>query len=333
MILHPGILALLIGSGASLLLLCYGAAIGGVIYRRWNFSSSSSYQLGLERKTYLVSTLVKFALGFQIGSAILYVYTMDDIHPLFIGAMCATGSLNANLIGWYGLYSKILLLFLSGFWLALNHLDLSVETYPLVRIKYLLLLLLVPFIFIDAGLQLSYFLGLNPDIITSCCGSLFGGGSDQAISTVTSLPVRPTMVVYSCIVISYVIVYCLNIKLSTFRVRYIFSVVTILLFVSSLAALISFVSIYIYELPTHHCPFDILQREYYFVGYPLYVTLFTGGFFGMLPGLFQTLKRSSDLVQIVNKYERQWIHFSMIFFTCFVLLVIYTVYTSNLNYV
>lgn len=332
MILHPGILAMLIGSGMSLLLLCYAAATGGVIYFRWDFSSSSAYQLGLERKTYLIATLVKYALGFQIGSALLYVYTMDDIHPLFVGAMCATGSLNANLIGWYGLYSKIILLFLSGFWLVLNHIDLSVETYPHVRIKYLLLIILVPFIFVDAGLQLSYFLGLDPDIITSCCGSLFSVDSAQSISTVTGFPVRAAMIISFGTFLSYVTVYCLNMTMQSILLRYLFSGTSFILFICSIGAIISFVSIYIYELPTHHCPFDILQREYYFVGYPLYVTLFTGAFFGMLPGLFQQLKTSNDVSPVVSRYEKQWMHTSMIFFSCFALLVTYAVYTSNLDY-
>jgi len=41
-------------------------------------------------------------------------------------------------------------------------------------------------------------------------------------------------------------------------------------------AILSFISVYFYELPTHHCPFCILQKEYGYVGYPLYLTLFGG---------------------------------------------------------
>ena len=38
----------------------------------------------------------------------------------------------------------------------------------------------------------------------------------------------------------------------------------------SIGSIFSFISLYIYELPTHACPFCLLQREYHFVGYPLY---------------------------------------------------------------
>ena len=44
--------------------------------------------------------------------------------------------------------------------------------------------------------------------------------------------------------------------------------------VLSLAAIVSFVSLYIYEDPRHHCPFCILKAEYSYQGYALYVPLF-----------------------------------------------------------
>ena len=56
-----------------------------------------------------------------------------------------------------------------------------------------------------------------------------------------------------------------------------FAVAGTLAFPVSVAALISFISLYFYELPTHHCPFCILQREYHYVGYLIYVTLLGGG--------------------------------------------------------
>jgi len=56
---------------------------------------------------------------------------------------------------------------------------------------------------------------------------------------------------------------------------------SIVLFGVSLAAIVSFISLYIYELPSHHCPFDIFQKHYHFIGYPIYISLFYGVFFGI----------------------------------------------------
>jgi hypothetical protein len=332
MILHPGILALLTGSAFTLLLTGYAAVHGYLIYRRWNYTSSSASQLLLERKTHLISTLLKYALGFQVCSAILFIYTMDDIHPLFIGAMCATGSLNANVVGWYGLYCKLLVLFLSGFWLVLNHIDQSVETYPLVRVKYLLLLLLVPFLVIDAALQLSYFMGLEPDIITSCCGSLFGTGTSHPVSSLSGLPARPAIFSFFAGYIFLAGIFFVNTRCHSRTCRTIFSCAAFIFFILSLGSIISFISVYIYELPTHHCPFDILQKEYYFVGYIMYFAIFTGGFFGMLPGLLQGLKSSKELLEAVRGAENKWMLTSIISYSFFFLLTVYVILSSNLSY-
>src|SRR5512145_1672352 len=140
MILHPGILALLCGSILALLMLVYAGGLGVKILRRWDFRSSSEEQLVLERKTYLVSTIVSYALGFEIFSILLFVFTVDEIHTLFVGAMCATGSLNANPLGWYALYAKIAVFFAAALWLALNYLDGRAEDFPLVKRKFALLL-------------------------------------------------------------------------------------------------------------------------------------------------------------------------------------------------
>lgn len=331
MILHPGILALCIGSALTLLMLLVAAAAGATIVVHWDYNSSSAQQLQLERRTYLVSTLVNYGLGFQLASLLLFIYTMDDVHRLFVGAMCATGSLNANPVGWYALFSKLAVFFLSGFWIALNYLDQQAEDYPLVRLKYSLLFILLPFIGLDVYLQSSYFLGLEPDIITSCCGSLFGSDGKSAISTVSELPVLPSMIAFYSATLLLIFLFGWNRGNGSPWARSLYSLITAGFFVLAIVSIISFVSIYIYELPTHHCPFDILQRGYTFIGYPLYLTLFIGTYFGMLPGLFQPLKKIHSLEAVILNIEQNWLMWSMVNLTLFVILVTYGIYRSNLT--
>ncbi len=144
MILHAGILALIIATAIVLAMLLYASWIGVRILRRWDAGSSSEEQLLLERSTFLVSSIASTTLGFQAASLLLFLYTIDDIHGLFVGAMCATGSLNAAPWGWAALGVKIVLLFLSLIWIVLHRLDQSAGDFPLVRIKYVGLLLLAP---------------------------------------------------------------------------------------------------------------------------------------------------------------------------------------------
>ncbi len=111
-------------------LMVTGSVVGLRILRTWDPSSSSENQLALERRTYLVSALVGVALWIEIGSALLFVHTVEDLHELFVGAMCATGSLNANPIGWWVLATKAAMVLLFPVWLALNGLDQRAGDYP-----------------------------------------------------------------------------------------------------------------------------------------------------------------------------------------------------------
>ena len=307
MILHPGVLALLCGSGIVLLMILYAAALGLKILLRWDFSSSSEEQLDLERRISLVSTLVSYALGFEILSLFLFIFTVDEIHSLFTGAMCATGTLNAAPLGWYALLLKILIFFAAACWLALNFLDGRAEDYPLVRRKFAWLLLLAPLVGMEFWLQAAFFLNLQPEVITSCCGSLFSAGGGGLAAELTALPVKPLMAAFYAVALLCLAAAwgCLRWNAAAFR--WTFSTLAALFFPLSLAAVISFISLYIYALPTHHCPFDLLQQHYGYVGYPLYLGLFGGTLFGLLPGMAQPLKKIPSLQGEILRLEKRWI--------------------------
>jgi len=320
-LLNPGILALLLGCSLAFAMLLYAAWLGLRILSRWDPQSSSEAQLQLERRTYLVSTLTNYAFSFEILSGLLFIFTLEDIHSLFIGAMCATGTLNANQIGWLVLLIKIVLFFTAAIWVHFNRLDQRTEDTPLVRPKYLGLLLLTPLVGLDLLLQYSYFTGLQPEIITSCCGSLFTLGSDSVASELAGLPVEPTMLTFflAAGIFLILLVLCLSSKLALFR--YLLFVASLGLFFVSLAAIVSFISLYIYQMPTHHCPFDMLQANYGFIGYPLYGGLFIGCLYGLLPGLAQLLPKTLSLHIEIEKTERRWLLRAFFAIVIFLLIV------------
>jgi len=311
MILHPGILALLTGSVLALLMVGYASGLGLKILARWDFYSSSAEQLKLERQTYLISTVVNYALGFEIISGLLFIYTLEDIHRLFVGAMCATGSLNANPIGWYLLLVKIVIFFVAAIWVALNHLDQRSENFPLVRLKYKTLLLIGPLLFLSLILQLSYFLGLQPEIITSCCGSLFSLGSDSVASELSGLAPVPTMVMFYVLSVLVLVVQVAALFWRHKLLRYMGLLLNVGLFLFSLVSILSFISLYIYEMPTHHCPFDMIQGNYHYIGYPLYISLFSASVFGMLPGIMQPFSTVVSLQALLKKSEKRWLLLSL----------------------
>jgi len=278
LILNPAIIALIIGSLLTSFISFYSSMIGVRILKHWNLKSGSELQLTLERKTYLVSTVLAYVMGFQVILLFLFVYTADRIHPLFIGAMCAAGSLNANGFGYPALVVKILSVFLCGIWLILNYTDHRGFDYPLIRVKYTFLFLVTAVLLADSALQLSYFLNLRPDIITSCCGALFSEDAPTITGSLTSIHPPAAMIVFFLMVV--VAVRTGLHFLFTGDGWKLFSYLSSLLFVVGIASLISFISVYYYELPTHHCPFCVIHKEYGYIGYPLYFSLLGFGITG-----------------------------------------------------
>lgn len=282
MILHPNILALTVSSLLICLMVLYSSYYGIRILRSWDMRSGSEVQLALERRTYLISTIISYFLVFQLASLFLFISTADSICDLFVGAMCAVGTLTVNPFGYPTLLLKLFTFLLAGCWLLLNHLDMHGYDYPLIRAKYTLLLLLTPFILAEGVSQAIFFSGLTPDIITSCCGSLFSSASRGIASEVANAPPLPMLAAFYLSAI--VITACGLRLLLKGSGGSLFAAMTLLHFLISLAAVVSVISLYIYRMPSHHCPFCILQREYYFVGYPIYLSMLTAAISGFGAG-------------------------------------------------
>jgi hypothetical protein len=254
MILHPGILALILVSFLTSGMILYSAFFGIRIIRQWDIGSGSEGQLALERRTYLISTILTYGFVFQIGSLFLYIYTADNLHNLFVGAMCAAGSLNVDPYGYPAFILKILNFILAGLWLIINYTDNRAYDYPLIRKKYALLLILAPLIVTEAIVQLLYFTQMKADVITSCCGSLFSSDKSGGVgSDIAAVPVKGAMAAFYLglgLIFFSGVVYWLKGKLGL-----LFSLASGLFFVIACVSFISFISLYFYELPTHHCPF------------------------------------------------------------------------------
>lgn len=331
MILHPGILALLLGSLMVLVLVLVAARVALQILAGWNPASADERQLRLERRTSLVSVLVNYALAFSILSLPLFLYTLDSLHPLFVGAMCATGSLNANPIGWTALFVKLLLALLAALWVVINHYDLQAEDFPLVRFKSLALLLLLPLVAADLYLQLRYFLGLNPEIITSCCGSLFSSNAGGVAAEVSGLPPRPMMIALYGGAAIYAALILGSLGRPWPFLRWLLALTAALFLLTGLAGAVSFISLYVYEIPTHHCPFDMLQASSNFIGYPLFLFLFGACFCGLVPAVLQSMRRKPSLGAVTARAERRWLGAALIFLGLFLLVSTWAVLASRLS--
>jgi hypothetical protein len=327
MIFHPAIIALLLSSAFICFMILYSASIGIQILRRWDLNSGSELQLSLERKTYLVSSMLSYAFGFQLISLFLFVYTADRICPFFVGAMCAAGSLYANGFGYPVLLLKVLNFLLAGFWLLMNFADNRAPDYPLVRKRYGLLLVLAVLIPAEAALQANYFARLSPNIITSCCGSLFSGDATGNAADIAALPAAVMMIVFFSVM-------ALTLVAGVFyylkgKGGYLFSALSASSFVVSILSILSFISPYIYELPSHHCPFCLLQKEYGYIGYPLYLSLFSAAILGTGVGVLMPFVKIDSLAQTIPSIQKRIALGAVVLFAVFAMIVIWKMISTD----
>ncbi len=303
-------IALLICAMATLFLVGLASATALKILIYWDPDSDSERQIDLEGRTWLAAALVESGLAVQLVSLFLLVLAATDFSEMIAGAMCATGSLLANEYGAKSLYIKIAGLFLYGFWIVVHRLDLCSEYSPLIRFKFIYLLILLPYLFFDSYFLFAYLYNLEPDIITSCCGVIF---SDKAIQTNFLMINVSSEAVAGLFYLAAVVVAVMS-WIFTGRVagasslpvvgHLLYGMLVVVFFLISLVTLTICFSSYIYAMPYHNCPFDILHGEYGYIGFPIYFTLFSASFLGITSAGAAIFRHKPGLASPLAKYQR-----------------------------
>ncbi|MDD3528674.1 MAG: hypothetical protein PHS77_02250 [Gallionellaceae bacterium] len=328
MLFQPAIIALLLASGTGLALLAAAAPFAWELIRRWDIASGSERQLRLERRTYLMSTLLTLVFASQLLALLLFVFNADRMAVMFVGAMCAVGALNVDPFGFPALASQIAVFFLAAIWLVINHVDSRASDYPLVRVKYALLLAILPVVALTFTLQLEYFLNLRADVITSCCGSLFSSEARSLGGDAAALPARPAMVLFYGTLAAAVATALVHVRSG--RAAWLVAGSAAAAFVAALAGIVSFVSLYVYEHPHHHCPFCILKPDYDYQGYWLYLPLFTAAAAGLAVGALRPFAGIPSLAGILPAISRRLAWFAAGGFTACAAVATFMVLRSRL---
>jgi hypothetical protein len=174
---------------------------------------------------------------------------------------------------------------------------------------------------LEALFQIKYFMGLKADVITSCCGTLFSEETKSIAGDLAGLPFQGTRIVFY---LAIILALRVGIHvLATGRGAAIFGLLSGATTLVSIAAVVTFISLYYYELPTHHCPFCLLQKDYHYIGYPLYLSLFIGAIAGMGTGILDRLKGPGSLSKVIPALQRRLCIFSMAGFLTFALIASY----------
>ena len=298
------------------------------VLRSWNIEADTARQIRLEDETWLSALLMEYGMALQLISLFILILAADSYSETLIGAMCATGAFLANGYGIPLLLVKLLGVFLYGFWIVLHRLDICCEDLPLTKVKFSYALFLAPLLVVDLVLLVLYLTQLQPDIITSCCGVVFGSADGDGKNLIGPVPLRLVMVVFYGLAGLLAGFAFLLVKktdraagLTDKIIGLLFSLLWLFFFLLSLVVITAVISSYIYQMPFHRCPFDILKKEYNFIGYALYLPLFGASFLGMSTGLASLFATHSSLQRPVHVLQQVALRLTLFLLPLFLLVV------------
>ncbi len=329
MVMNPVVLALLGSSVVVLAVTAVAAASGLSVLIGWDPADSGARQLARERLTFLVQATVRVVLACQLLSLFLFIATTQRLHSLFTGAMCAAGTLNAHPLGYPTLLVKLAAFVLCGVWLVVNRASPAATSTGVVRFKQLFLLGVFAVLLTENILQFGYFSGLDPEIITSCCATIFGDGSNGIGSGLAALAVRESRFAFAGVLA--LTLGAGGYSLARDRSPALFAGLSLVLGLVSIAAVVTWIAPGFYQLPTHHCPFCLLALDYGSVGYLMYGLLFVAVVAGGCAGLIRCLRSVDHLGSITPTAERRLCTASVAGFLLFSLIAVWPIVASDLR--
>jgi hypothetical protein len=266
-----------------LLFVAFISTVG--LLKKWNFDVFTTEQFTLENRSYLVMTIIFFVMLLKVVLLPYFVYTIDNLSDLIPGAMCGAGVIKANEYGNPLLSLKIIILFLSALWLSINTIDLKAKNYPYLKIKSWFFILIFFLLSAEFVLDVLYFTNIETTNPVSCCSVIFGQtGGANGLPFGLDIPK---------LLILFYLLFALVLLTTLSQMAFLSIVASLLFGVIAYYSVVYFFGTYIYELPTHLCPFCMLQDHYYYVGYFLWGLLLLGLFLVIDTAIMQSFFKQS----------------------------------------
>lgn len=304
MILTPEVLAIFILNALFAFFAIIAFVLSVKIYFKWNLNSVSKEQYTLEKQSYLGATIIKYIFIIKVPLFLFFVFTLDKISNVLTGAMCGAGVVDATGYGIPLFILKILNLYIFAYWIVLHNEDMKHENQPYTKQKFGFFILAFFLFITELIVEGLMFSSIEIDKMVSCCGTLYSSSSTSAISNIFAIDSTLLISIFYGVFLLIIFFYFI-------KNRYLFAISNAFFVLISLVTLIVFFGTYIYELPSHHCPFCFLQSDYYFVGYIIYTLLFMGTFYGLVVGFIDSNQENR-----VKNYKM-----SLIFNTLYVILL------------
>jgi len=268
------------------------------ILKRWDFDKFTQEQFALESRAYLVMTIIFFVILLKILLLPYFIYTIDGLADMVPGAMCGAGIITANQYGEPLLNLKIAILFLSGFWITLNRVDLSAKEYPYMRIKSWLFIAIFILLTIEITLDILYFTHIETTKPVTCCSVIFGSSGGGVL---------PFGLDVDKLLILFYLLYALIVLTTISQVAIALLLSSLLFLIIAYYSVVYFFGTYIYELPTHKCPFCMMQEPYYYIGYLIWGSLLVGTFLSIDYAIVKLLFDKNSSTDRIKWYALSYI--------------------------
>jgi len=278
--LSPEVLTLLFITFSLAIILTFAALKTLQLLKKYKPNAVSEEQYRLEKSSYLITTIIQISLFINIFLFILFIHALNTLSDIIPGAMCAAGVISSNGFGNPLIVLKVTIILCSLLWLRINKEDFMTKGHPYFKRKYLFFLLIFVLFLTDTLLELSFFSHLSTIEPVMCCSRIY-----QQSSTDFSLS-------NSTLITLFYLFYLLLLFVLTLRKRILSAAFSLLFLYVAYLSISYFFSTYIYELPTHKCPYCILSYDYDYIGYFIYASLILASYYTLS---FSLLPHKEDL--------------------------------------
>jgi len=238
------------------------------------YKISQSFTYSVQKNTHLVATLLTLVLFFKLLLLPFFLYNLDKLSLFLSGAMCAAGVVSANSYGGVLVVVKLTTPLLLMLYALLYKESQMQKSHYLSRKRHILFIGVYMLVVIEMILSYLYYTHIPLNQTLSCCSTLYTNSSVHNRSTLSLL--LPFYGVYGAIVF-----------FTLQRKRVVVALLSLVFLYTSYEAITYFFSSYIYELPSHKCPYCILGSDYNYVGYLIYALLFFATFYALKDAFFK----------------------------------------------
>ena len=314
-LLEPWVLVRIVAGAVATLLFGYGAFVGARILRYAHVGSLSEGQLSLERQAELAATLVRVGALVQLVACAISVFAADRLSGSIRGAMCGYGVVEQTGWGWRSVSMSVLTGVAAAVFLQVLALDRRVRTLDLMRPLALATLALAPLALVDWALAATWLTRLDLSAVASCCTTTLDSTRREGLAYASGPRLFMTW--------GAALFVFLAIATSVFAFRHPTRAPVVLATAATLAAVplalgasVLEVAPYVYEVPAHRCPFCLFKVDAYFIGYPLFGSIFLATTWGLGALVSSLLATSPGVRQVFPLFAKARMAGQALAWTC-----------------